>query len=1039
MSQIPPTLIDQLARGEVTLFLGAGAAYGCMNAAGEKMPLGDDLRDKICDEFLQGKEKDRSLKVVSNFAENQVGLTRLNKFIAELFSGFKPNVGITLFPNLHWLSIYSTNYDLTVEQSYKAASNQELVSFTKDMPSIDKDIAKSANPLPFYKLHGSVDKIYDRSSPIVLTTDSYVNVKKNRTGLFNRLVDDVHKSTVVFIGTELADPHIEGILADVEEKYNNERPMHYIVSPKLTNYDRDYYASRRITCIQLGVDEFMTELNAAVDPNLRALAGATPRTKHPIQAHFNNNREVPADLLEFVTNKVEYVHRGISSTEVSAQLFFKGVSESWSPIQNQYDIKRDGYESTVLNVLLQSEKSEPSVDILSISGVAGSGKTTFLRRLAYDLSVEHNELVVFASVNSALRCSPFVQLFENTGKRAVLIVDSAADQVAEIERISTDLDKLNIPITIVIADTKASFGDRLDRLGDYVRQERALRNLSEGEIDSLLVKLKESDCLHKLESLTTSEQKKVFTDLAQKQLLVALYEATQGRPLEELLVDEYHRILLSEAQELYLLVATLHRFDIPVRAGLVSRVMGIRFTDFEKKFLSPLEGLVYTSMDHKSRDYVYRTRHPQIAEIVFSRVLDTQSKQVDQYSNIIASLNPTFSSDDQALKKMISFRSLLNLTTNSNERRLLLRAADEAMPDNPFVTQQMAILEMNTGDGDLTIAGKLLEKAAGLSPYDVSIKHSLATLVMRRADESTDTLRSKTLRAKAKKMLKALRGQGKDDFYIQVSLGKLAVSEIERVIKNSSDLNLPSIRKEIIRLVSEAEKEFGVAEASGFRGPSVAAERAKLRRVMNERAESIHILESTLTNSPDAKRVAVAYNDAIQNSDPAKGRAAIEKALISHPNDKRLNQSLYLSMLTNGAIFDDKLEGPLMKSFTLESDNVLMHIHALRYYFGRGDVEKYNRVLGAARQVQARLSASNKPTLGIDPSEMRLEKWQGEMTSVHPYFAFIKCTGAPLDLFCSSRFVDQNVWDQLVTSSKVTFALQFNLKGAIATDLALLS
>ena len=68
------------------------------------------------------------------------------------------------------------------------------------------------------------------------------------------------------------------------------------------------------------------------------------------------------------------------------------------------------------------------------------------------------------------------------------------------------------------------------------------------------------------------------------------------------------------------------------------------------------------------------------------------------------------------------------LTKNTNERRLLLKTADMAMPDNPFVTQQMAILEMNTSDGDLRTAAELLDEAEQLSPYDLSIKHSQATL-----------------------------------------------------------------------------------------------------------------------------------------------------------------------------------------------------------------------------------------------------------------------------------------------------------------------
>ena len=236
---------------------------------------------------------------------------------------------------------------------------------------------------------------------------------------------------------------------------------------------------------------------------------------------------------------------------------------------------------------------------------------------------------------------------------------------------------------------------------------------------------------------------------------------------------------------------------------------------------------------------------------------------------------------------------------------------------------------------------------------------------MRRADESTEPLRAKALRASAKSMLKKLRGRGRDDFHVQMSLGKLAVSEIERVMKGNVESGSLAVRQEIIRLIGEAEREFGAAEKSGSRGPSVAKERSRLRRILNEHDESIRILESALESDPDSRRVAVAYNDAIRKDDPEKGRAAIEKALISHPNDKMLNQSLFLSLVRDGDQFADRLEGPLLKSFTLESDNILMHIHALKYYFGRRNFVEYERVLAGSKEVQQRLLVSNKPLLEI--------------------------------------------------------------------------
>jgi len=198
MTDIPQTLLDQLQRGEVTLFLGAGASFGSVNSAGGKMVLGNQLRDALCNEFLGGNEKERDLKTVSDFVENEVGLLKLNLFVAKIFSEFIPNKGLSLLPKFRWKSIYSTNYDLLVETAYKNGKPlQDLSTFYKDLPTIDKDLAKFPNPVPLFKIHGTIDALYDRNAPLVITTSSYVNVKSFRKGMFDRLINDVHKQTVI--------------------------------------------------------------------------------------------------------------------------------------------------------------------------------------------------------------------------------------------------------------------------------------------------------------------------------------------------------------------------------------------------------------------------------------------------------------------------------------------------------------------------------------------------------------------------------------------------------------------------------------------------------------------------------------------------------------------------------------------------------------------------------------------------------------------------------------------------------------------------
>src|SRR5690606_13111362 len=67
----------------------------------------------------------------------------------------------------------------------------------------------------------------------------------------------------------------------------------------------------------------------------------------------------------------------------------------------------------------------------------------------------------------------------------------------------------------------------------------------------------------------------------ERNLLVCLHEVTNGgRPLRNIILDEYRRLLPAQAQVLYLDICTLHRLGVLVRAGIISRISGITFDDF---------------------------------------------------------------------------------------------------------------------------------------------------------------------------------------------------------------------------------------------------------------------------------------------------------------------------------------------------------------------------------------------------------------------------------------------------------------------------
>jgi len=124
----------------------------------------------------------------------------------------------------------------------------------------------------------------------------------------------------------------------------------------------------------------------------------------------------------------------------------------------------------------------------------------------------------------------------------------------------------------------------------------------------LLDLLQKHNALGFLSEKSREDRVKAFTERAERVLLVALHEATLGKAFQTLVLEEYKGIFPDQARRLYLDICTMHQFGIPIRAGTVSRISGIRFTDFQSEFLGPLERIVLTCRDAYTGDMQYKAR-----------------------------------------------------------------------------------------------------------------------------------------------------------------------------------------------------------------------------------------------------------------------------------------------------------------------------------------------------------------------------------------------------------------------------------------------
>ena len=254
------------------------------------------------------------------------------------------------------------------------------------------------------------------------------------------------------------------------------------------------------------------------------------------------------------------------------------------------------------------------------------------------------------------------------------------------------------------------------------------------EIRELIDLLSRHRALGTLELLSAEERVAAFDLRAGRQLLVALHEATLGRPFEDIIEDEYSHIVPEEAQQIYLSICVLNRLNVPVRAGVIARMHGVPFEYFERRFFMPLEHVVQTTYEPLLRDHAYAARHPHIAEIAFRRVLVDAEERLDKYLRCLKALNVDYTSDERAFRQMVRGRTVGEIFPSDEMARQVFVTAREMLGGDPFLAQQMALYEMNSPNGNLRMAVELLDEAGRGAPQDPSIKHSRAELCLRLAE-----------------------------------------------------------------------------------------------------------------------------------------------------------------------------------------------------------------------------------------------------------------------------------------------------------------
>ena len=835
----------------------------------------------------------------------------------------------------------------------------------------------------------------------------------------------------LFIGYSVSDFDIRGILLELNE-LSEAKPRSYLIANNITPAEIRLWESKKIHCIEASFEDFLLQLDTLIPSAFRILPTLKPAMEHPISKHFRVPESVrPSDsLITFLERDVDYIHKGCKTSEIDPRAFYKGYFVELSPIILDLDVKRTISERILSEVFLATEEEKTErVEFYIIKGHAGSGKTVISRRLAWDASTEFDKLCLLLRPSSYPEYEALAELFRLCNERIFLFVDPASDYLDIVEQFVLKARKDKLPLTIIGSERYNEWNMNCEQLEPYLNDSYEIGYLGKKEIEQLIHLLTKHKSLGYLAGKTFEEQKDALSKRAGRQLLVALHEATLGKPFSDIVLDEYRSIASTHAQSLYLTVCILHRLGVDTRAGLISRVHGIPFSMFKESLFKPLEFVVFALENNVIKDYVYRTRHSHVAEIVFERVLVDTQDRYDEYIRIISALDIDYNSDRAALKKLLNARQLIHLFTDPQMIRGIYSSASKRFTDDPMILQQDGIFEMKFAGGSLDKATDLLQKAYKNATFAQKkvIAHSLALFALKKANKATTSIEKRKYRDESRRAAQEIVATSISEHPIH-TLIKIGLDELSELIDQGDEATIE-------RKIRDVEKDIFQAAQTFPDSPFILDAEASFSDLIKKHPLALKALKKAFQINKRSPYIALRLSKMYEGAGELEsGISVLKECLDANPSDKTINFKLAMMLAKSPEARNSEILHLLRRSFTHGDSNYAAQFWYARFLYSEGDFESAGEIFKKLAELNIDTRIKKEPRGVVKVGDVP-SRYKGTILTMESSYGFIVRDGYQDRIFTHCLYTIKDEWKHLEPQIRVSFELAFNYRGPIALNI----
>lgn len=702
-------LARQLSLGEVVLFTGAGFSAGCLSEVGVRLPTGRALRELLWPHAFPDEpfDDDEALGDVFEVAlrQDRSGLQATLKQALTIDSGSIPAYYRT-YMHGPWHRVYTLNFDnfWTI-----APQIEPLARSLTPVSALTSETLPPDSTATVVHLNGLLSDFPN----VTYSQRQYGERAVANEKWYSQLISDLFGHCLVFVGTELNEPPLwEHLAARRLRSYrgSERRPRSFLVTPSITPARRQLLKELNIVHLPGSAEDFASEVLADLSADLS-------KGRDLLTSRRNASTSVT------VIEDVGVLRQMAPAPRYSAPDFLLGRQPTWRDFEAGYVVTRE-FDNQLAKAIADAGRG-----LIIVTGTAGTGKSTALMRAALAAHNDgHRTLWFDGKDETELRLWQLRRRIKDINARYLFIDDVDVFGTATAQFLQDVSAENNLAIVAgARANRLRTAGIEPGEMIDAV--EMTVPGLADDDIDLLIDALDDANRLGFLKGKPRDQQVALFRQSFDRQLLVAMLEATSGERFEQLIRDECGK-LQGVQYDLYGMTcfATSHR------SGLRREELLLGVGGDTAEALSELHRMLDRRLLTVDRHGLIYARHRVIAERAIEQI-----KQAGQLQRIVEGLvfaiatkigpeHSRNSREHRVLARLINHDFLIEQLGDAQSIRPVYALIEDILRWDFHYWLQRGSFEVERGS--VSYAENFLAQAMALAPDNLFVRTERAYMLM---------------------------------------------------------------------------------------------------------------------------------------------------------------------------------------------------------------------------------------------------------------------------------------------------------------------